>query len=272
MPNNKLDWYDPSDQSQPVISPHAEIAGYMRKLGKDADIRLNPCFLMSTTGRGDIVDLQNAYCVNEESFLLPAFLGRRPIYTIGGNPAISAVQKVLTSPVAADSLEVAIALGAREIFLFGLCGAIAGDLEVGDIVVPLEIKRQEGTSYHYAPAGQHARPDKTLTEALCTFLSHQGIPFRTGKTVTTDAVYRQTLNKELSWRDEGILGVDMEMSALFTVANFYGLPAVCLLIVSDKHILEPGSKWRWGGEELAAKQVNALNLFVDFIKKRESRI
>lgn len=272
MVNNELDWYDPSDQSQPIISPQAEIEGYVQKHNKDADFHLNPCFLISTTGRGDIVELQDIYPVNEESYMLPAFLGRRPIYTIDGTPAISAVQKVLTSPVAADSLEVAIALGAREIFLFGLCGAIADDLEVGDIIIPLEIKRLEGTSYHYMPASQHAQPDKTLTKALRTFLSQQNVDFHTGKTVTTDAVYRQTLNKELSWRDEGILGVDMEMSALLTVASFYSLPAVCMLVVSDKHNLEPGGKWHWGGQNLVAKQANALNLLVDFIKKQHSKI
>jgi uridine phosphorylase len=223
---------------------------------------------VSTTGRNDIADLQKAYPVREESFQLPAFLGKRAIYTIDGDPAISVVQKVLAAPVAADSLEVAIALGIRKLFFFGVCGAISDDLNIGDIIVPTEIVRQEGTSYHYAPAGQNVRPDDTLLKEFCTYLSQQSdVRFCTGKTVTTDAVFRQTLNKELFWRQEGLLGVEMEMSALLTVAAFHGLPAVCMLVVSDKHMLEPGSTWHWGGTELAARQASAFNLFVGFIKK-----
>ena len=58
----------------------------------------------------------------------------------------------------------------------------------------------------------------------------------------------------------------MEMSALLTVAHFHHLPAVSMLVVSDKHILEEKSQWYWGGQELAESRTVALNLFIEFIK------
>lgn len=259
-------WFDPLDQSQPIVSPHAEIEAYRRKHRPESELRVNDLFLMSTTGCRDIVKLEETYPVGQESFLLPGFLGKRPIYTISGNTPISAVEGVLTSPVAADSLEVAIALGARKLFFFGFCGAISSDLEIGDIVVPAQIERLEGTSYHYSPADKEARPDSAMIEELISFLRKRSVPFHTGKTVTTDAVFRQTLNREICWREEGVLGVDMEMSALLTVAAFHGLESVCLLVVSDKHQLDPNTAWNWGGAKLEESRVRVLNLFVEFIR------
>ncbi|MBI4729509.1 MAG: hypothetical protein HY775_08430, partial [Acidobacteria bacterium] len=75
----------------------------------------------------------------------------------------------------------------------------------------------------------------------------------------------QTLRKERNWRKQGVLGVDMEMSALLAVARYHRLSSVCLLVVSDKHDLEEGGEWRWGGHDLAVSREQALRLFTDFI-------
>ena len=40
------------------------------------------------------------------------------------------------------------------------------------------------------------------------------LPVKALDTVTTDAVYRQTMNKEAAWRARGCAGVDMEAAAL----------------------------------------------------------
>ena len=64
--------------------------------------------------------------------------------------------------------------------------------------------------------------------------------------VSTDAVYRQTFEKERLWRERGAVAVDMEMSAVFSVSRYLGLKAVGLLTVSDLHPLHPGEpKWAW---------------------------
>jgi purine-nucleoside phosphorylase len=88
-------------------------------------------------------------------------------------------------------------------------------------------------------------------------------------TVSTDAVFRQTLNKELAWRQASVLGVDMEMSALLAVAQYHRIPAVGLLIVSDKHVLDPSAAWHWGGEELKKNKAVAIDMFVEFIRGRK---
>jgi uridine phosphorylase len=54
-----------------------------------------------------------------------------------------------------------------------------------------------------------------------------------GRVWSIDAPYRETVRKVLRYRQEGILGVDMETSALFAVARYRGIDLACVLVVSD---------------------------------------
>jgi len=260
----KMNWHDPTDKSRPIISPQAQIAGFLRNRANLERFRVHERFLMDQTGCD--AALEGQLPVQKEPFPIPAFLGNRTLYVIETEPRISLVEKALAAPIAVDVLEVAVAMGARKLFFLGLCGAIADNLEIGDMVMPLDVEREEGTSYHYVPADARVRPDMNLAGRLADFLSRRREPrVCQGRTVTTDAVFRQTLNKERRWRDNGILGVDMETSALLAAAQFYGLPAVCLLVVSDKHVLEEESQWHWGGTTLKESHANAVRLFTQFI-------
>jgi len=60
------------------------------------------------------------------------------------------------------------------------------------------------------------------------------VAFHSGKVWTTDAIYRETEAKVLAYGSQGMLAVEMEMSALFTVARFRGVALAGLLIVSDE--------------------------------------
>jgi len=265
-----MNWCDPSNESRPIISPAAQIEGFLGKRRDISGLGVHECFLMLQSGHG-LATLQEHMQVREEPFPLPAFLGKRPLYVVEGSPPISLVEKAFGAPVAADVLEVAIAMGARNLYFFGLCGAVGENVNVGDLVVPAEIRREEGTSYHYLPTAEPVAPCSQLRRNLVHFLGQQNdLRVHAGATVSTDAVYRQTLKKERRWREQGILGVDMEMSALLAVAKFHDLPAVCLFVVSDKHVLEEESKWQWGGQELTDARARAVRLFVEFIREMQS--
>ena len=55
---------------------------------------------------------------------------------------------------------------------------------------------------------------------LVSTLNERGIPYRVGKTWTTDAPYRETAIKIEKRRAEGCLTVEMESAALIAVAQF----------------------------------------------------
>ena len=67
------------------------------------------------------------------------------------------------------------------------------------------------------------------------------------------------MDKVRGFQSQGVLGVDMETSAFFTVSAFRGIEAAALLIVSDDL---SGITWRHGFREPkfleARKQVSRL--------------
>ncbi len=124
------------------------------------------------------------------------------------------------APVAAGLLEEVIAFGCRKFIACGGCGVLEKDIAVGHIVVVSGAVRDEGVSYHYLPPGREVIANETGVNALTKTLHARGVPYRIGKTWTTDAPYRETLNKIIQRKKDGCLVVEMESAALIAVAQF----------------------------------------------------
>ena len=120
---------------------------------------------MLLTGHEDIDGLSKDYRTEKAPFSIPTFLGRRELSFLRGPSNISLVDGALSAPVAAAVLEVAIAMGCKRLFVFGLCGSISPDLRIGGLVIPSEVIREEGASHHYAPFGTNATPSRDLLKA-----------------------------------------------------------------------------------------------------------
>lgn len=140
------------------------------------------------------------------------------------------------APVAAIVIEELAALGVQAVVGVGTAGAISDRLAPGDLVVCSGALRDEGTSHHYAPPGRFALPDPGLTRDLRAQLP-QALP---GMSWTTDAPYRETAEEITAYRGEGILTVEMEAAALFTVARHTGVAAAAVFCVSD---VMHGEQW-----------------------------
>jgi len=65
-------------------------------------------------------------------------------------------------------------------------------------------------------------------------LNQNKIDFQTGAIWTTDAVYRETRQLVERHQQDGTLAVDMELSALYSVAQFRGVALAGILVVSDE--------------------------------------
>ncbi len=138
------------------------------------------------------------------------------------------------SPCATIVVEELAAQGVRRFVMVGLAGALDPDLAPGSYVVCTRALRDEGTSLHYRPPGRFALPDARLTRDLRQLLERERVPYRAGPTWTTDAPYRETREELRRFRREGILTVEMEASAVFTVARCRGFAAAALFVVSDR--------------------------------------
>ena len=139
------------------------------------------------------------------------------------------------APMAVLCLEKLIALGAKKIILYGWCGSLQEKLHAMDILVPTYVLSEEGTSLHYKPDRSfEIAPSHSLRSQLCRLLKEKQIAFQQGPLWTTDAPYRETVEKIRQYAAQGIYGVDMEYSALCTVAAFRSVQLAAVMLVSDE--------------------------------------
>jgi uridine phosphorylase len=124
------------------------------------------------------------------------------------------------APIAAGLLEEAIAFGCRKFIACGGCGVLEKEMAVGHLVVVSSAVRDEGVSYHYLPPAREVMAHPSGVRALVKTLDDRSVPYRVGKTWTTDAPYRETANKIVRRREEGCLTVEMESAALIAVSQF----------------------------------------------------
>ncbi len=137
------------------------------------------------------------------------------------------------APVAAVMLEDLIALGCRRVVSMGTTGGMDPTLSVGDLFVCTGAIRDEGTSHHYLPAGEPAVADPDLTSRIEAVLDFRGEAYRTGRSWTTDAPYRETREEVERHVADGAPVVEMEAAALFAVGQVRGAHVASLLVVSD---------------------------------------
>lgn len=140
----------------------------------------------------------------------------------------------LGAPAAVLLLERLVVLGARSVVGVGSCGSLQPWLPVGSVVLPDSALVEEGTTPHYLAPHVRTRPHQELLRVLAENLETQGLKPQVGRIWTTDAVFRETREKVILYQREGVLAVDMESSALMSVASFRGVPFASVLVVSDE--------------------------------------
>jgi uridine phosphorylase len=157
--------------------------------------------------------------------------------------AVTVAGPVLGAPYAVMVTERLIALGAKVLLALGWCGSLQEDIRVGSMVVPTQAVSGDGTSPHYLPAGEQPAPHPELCRLLQTRLQATDIPCHCGPVWTTDGFYRETPGQVRHYQAQGVLGVDLEMAALFAVGQYRQVAVAGLLVVSDELA---GLTWRPG--------------------------
>jgi nucleoside phosphorylase len=163
----------------------------------------------------------------------PHTVQRQTLYNPADAP-FSIIASPMGAPMAVMLLEQLIALGARRFFYVGFCGALASSYRIGDGLIPTQAIREEGTSYHYLPAGVVPTSSPHLNTYIQTCAAKLPFAVQQGPIWTTDAPYRETSGKIQHYQAAGVHAVDMEMAAVFAVAQYRGCEIAALLLVSDE--------------------------------------
>jgi uridine phosphorylase len=137
------------------------------------------------------------------------------------------------APYFACLVERLVACGAQVILFSGAIGAFQPELQIGDFIIPTHAMIGEGTS-HYYPSTEHLpQPHPQILEVLDAACKKVDVLPYHGTVWTTDAAYREMRSQVAQLQQQGVLGVDMETSALFTIAQHHQIKAGCIHRVSD---------------------------------------
>ena len=190
-----------------------------------------PSVIMAATGP-DLQRLRRGLGLSEDRGER-LFLSR--IYQAGPSSPYCLVGPFMGAPQAAMLMETLVAWGGNQFLFVGWCGAIDPTLQTGDILLPTSAFVDEGTSRCYGVDNdQSVLPPGTLNQTVRRFLQEKGLSFREGAIWTTDAVFRETPSKVKTFREQGALAVEMEISACLTVARLHKVQFAALLAVSDE--------------------------------------
>lgn len=151
-----------------------------------------------------------------------------------GETPVSFATFPVGAPATVVMIEELIAAGARRIVGLGLGGSLQPEAPVGSVLLPCDCIRDEGTSLHYLPADHAVSPDPHLQGVLREAMSSNGLAVHAGLHWTTDALYREFDWKIRDYRARGVIGVDMETSAMYALGLHHQCPVANLLVVSDE--------------------------------------
>ncbi len=137
-------------------------------------------------------------------------------------------------PSAAIVTEELIQLGAKNLLRVGTCGGYHPEMEPGDVVIATAAAPADGTvssitrGLPYAPAAHF-----DLVHAAFHAAEGAGYKRFLGSIVSSDVFYDPEKDPRGLWNSLGVLAVEMEAAAIFTLSAMRGVRAGCLLTVSN---------------------------------------
>jgi purine-nucleoside phosphorylase len=125
--------------------------------------------------------------------------------------------------------------GVKSLIRVGSCGALVESLKLRDVVAAIGSSTDSNMNrarfdglIDYAPVA-----DFGLLRTAVDVAAARGIEMRVGPILAADAFYTDRPDLYDRLADYGVLAVEMESAALYTIAARYGAKALTLLTVSD---------------------------------------
>lgn len=174
--------------------------------------------------------LENPVCFNEVRNMLGftgTYKGKR-ISVMGTGMGVPSISIYIT--------ELMKDYGVQNLIRVGTCGAIQKDVKVRDVLLAMsastdsQINRKIFGAMDYAPTANFELLKKAYEAGV-----EKGLSLKAGNVFSADLFYDDNADHE-KWAQYGILAVEMETAALYTLAAKYGRKALSILTVSD-HIL-----------------------------------
>ncbi|CCQ33411.1 nucleoside phosphorylase [Halorhabdus tiamatea] len=166
------------------------------------------------------------------------------------------------APSAAIAIEELANVGVETIIRVGSTGGLQDGIEIGDMVVATAAAKNEGTSDRYESTEYPAVADYDVLTSLVETAEENDEDVHVGPIATDDAFYNETEEIVADWEDAGILAVEMEASALFTLARRRGIRAGAICTV-DGNLVEGTQKGATDKRELPDKAKNNIGRAIE---------
>ena len=165
-------------------------------------------------------------------------------------------------PGATIVFEELVQLGCKKLIRVGTCGGLQPSHRLGDLIVALTAVPADSTAMHLVANEPHCPTASwSLVHEAVHIAKHGDQDLHVGPIVSSDLFYNPNEGQYERWSARGVLAVEMEAAALFTVAAIRGVESACLLTVSD--IVVEGVFTRISDEELRASVERMTRLALD---------
>ncbi len=124
--------------------------------------------------------------------------------------------------------------GVQRLMRIGSCGSMQEHVKIRDLVFGMAsshdsaINDRRFPDMTYAPIADYGLLEKAVNTAR-----EKGYRHHVGNILSTDLFYNDDLELWKQWAAFGVLAVEMEAAALYTLASKFGVQALTMLTVSD---------------------------------------
>ena len=188
---------------------------------------------------------------------IPETGGSLRVYRLRTAKSIGICRVPMGAPMTVAYMEECIAMGAKNFVVFGSCGTLDRNIPAGHLIVPTSAYRDEGTSYHYMPASAGDYIEVETADWTAEIIESMGLPTLKTCIWTTDGLYRETRRNMEARRREGCQVVDMECSAVMTLARYRGIRA-CQFVYAEDNL----DDIRWDPRTMGKVPKSAKELYL----------
>lgn len=200
--------------------------------------------------------LEDATCFNEVRGMLgyTGFYKGIPISTMGSGMGIPSFSIYMT--------ELVQEYGVQTVIRVGTCGALQPDLQLGDVILAMSASTDSSANrlrFNGKDFAPHASFD--LLSRAHSAAQARGMQVRVGNVFSGDTFYDDDPDWWKLWSDYGVLAVDMETSALYTLGAKFGVSTLAIMTVSDNLVnktLAPSDERERGYSRMAEIALNVV--------------
>lgn len=136
--------------------------------------------------------------------------------------------------IASMMMEELIYCNADTFIIIGLAGSINDNVKAHELVLIDRCLKEDGVSQFYSNESLYSLSSSILNEKIEDYLQSKSLTYHKGDCWTIASPYRESPDKIEKYSKSGIVCVDMEAAALFTIGQYYNVNCSAILSISDE--------------------------------------